>query len=59
MTDGQKLRLAGKGGRGFNGGRNGDLYLNILLRPHPLYRVQGHDLYLDLPLALRKPRLAP
>lgn len=51
VTDGQKLRLAGKGGRGFNGGRNGDLYLNILLRPHPLYRVQGHDLYLDLPLA--------
>lgn len=51
VTDGQKLRLAGKGGRGFNGGRNGDLYLNIGLRPHPLYRVQGHDLYLDLPLA--------
>jgi curved DNA-binding protein len=50
-TDGQRLRLAGKGGKGLNGGRDGDLYLNIALHPHPLYRVSGHDLYLDLPLA--------
>src|SRR5579871_326096 len=50
-TEGQRLRLAGKGGRGFNGGRNGDLYLDISLRPHPIYRAAGHDLFLDLPLA--------
>jgi curved DNA-binding protein len=50
-TDGQRLRLAGKGGKGLNGGRDGDLYLNIALRPHPLFRVSGHDLFLDLPLA--------
>ncbi len=50
-TDGQRLRLPGKGGRGFNGGRDGDLYLNIVLHPHALFRVSGHDLYLDLPLA--------
>ncbi len=50
-TDGQRLRVPGKGGKGLNGGRDGDLYLNIILRPHPLYRVNGHDLYLDLPLA--------
>ncbi|MGA9851904.1 MAG: DnaJ C-terminal domain-containing protein [Gammaproteobacteria bacterium] len=50
-TNGQRLRLPGKGGKGFNGGREGDLYLNISLRPHPLFRVSGHDLYLDLPLA--------
>jgi curved DNA-binding protein len=50
-TDGQRLRLRGKGGKGFNGGRDGDLYLNIALHPHALYRVDGHDLYLDLPLA--------
>ena len=42
---------AGKGGKGINGGRDGDLYLNIALHPHPLYRADGHDLYLDLPLA--------
>jgi curved DNA-binding protein len=50
-TDGQRLRLAGKGGKGIGGGRDGDLYLNIALHPHPLFRVSGHDLYLDLPLA--------
>jgi curved DNA-binding protein len=50
-ADGQRLRVAGKGAKGFNGGRNGDLYLNIVLRPHPLFRASGHDLYLDLPLA--------
>ena len=49
-TDGQRLRLRGKGGKGYNGGRDGDLYLNIVLHAHPLFRVTGHDLYLDLPL---------
>lgn len=50
-TNGQRLRVPGKGGKGLNGGRDGDLYLNIVLRPHPLFRPDGHDLYLDLPLA--------
>lgn len=50
-ADGQRLRLAGRGGKGLNGGRDGDLYLNIVLHPHPLFRVSGHNLYLDLPLA--------
>ncbi len=51
VTEGQRLRLPGKGGRGWNGGREGDLYLNIALQPHPLFRADGHDLYLDLPVA--------
>ena len=50
-SDGQRLRLAGRGGKGFNGGRDGNLYLNIALHPHSLFRVSGHDLYLDLPMA--------
>jgi curved DNA-binding protein len=49
-VDGQRLRLPGKGGKGFNGGRAGDLYLDISLKPHRLYRASGHDLYVDLPL---------
>ena len=49
-TDGQSLRLAGQGGKGMNGGPAGDIYLNISLRPHRLYRPSGHDLFLDLPL---------
>ncbi len=50
-SNGQRLRLRGQGGKGQNGGRDGDLYLNITLRPHPLFRVDGHDLYIELPLA--------
>src|SRR5262245_38557716 len=50
-VDGQRLRLPGKGGKGFGGGRAGDLYLDISLKPHRLYRATGHDLYVDLPLA--------
>jgi curved DNA-binding protein len=50
-TDGQRLRLRGKGGPGLNGGPPGDLYLQIHLEPHPLFRVSGHDLDLDVPLA--------
>lgn len=49
-VDGQRLRLPGKGGKGTNGGRDGDLYLDISLKPHKLYRATDHDLYLDLPL---------
>jgi curved DNA-binding protein len=50
-TDGQRLRLPGKGGPGMNGGPPGDLYLQIALEPHPLYRAHGHDLDLEVPLA--------
>jgi curved DNA-binding protein len=49
-TTGQRLRLRGQGGKGANGGPDGDLYLDIVLHPHRLFRVDGHDLYLDLPL---------
>jgi curved DNA-binding protein len=51
VSDGERLRLPGKGGKGLNGGRGGDLYLNISIMPHRLFRVSGRNLYLDLPLA--------
>jgi curved DNA-binding protein len=51
VTGGEKLRVPGKGGRGANGGPDGDLYLDIDVGEHPLYRVAGRDLYIDLPLA--------
>ena len=50
-TDGQRLRLRGQGGKGIHGGRDGDLYLDIALHPHSIFRPSGHDLYVDLPLA--------
>ena len=51
VTDGQKLRVPGKGGKGANGARDGDLYLDIEVQSHPLYRAEALDLYMDLPLA--------
>jgi curved DNA-binding protein len=50
VTDGQRMRLPGRGGKGLNGGKNGDLYLHIVLQPHPLFRPSEHDVYLDLPV---------
>jgi curved DNA-binding protein len=49
-TDGQRLRVPGKGGTGMGGGPAGDLYINVALMPHPLFKVSDHDLYLDLPV---------
>lgn len=50
-TEGQRLRLRGKGGAGARGGEAGDIYLHITLLPHPVFRTDGHDLYFDLALA--------
>jgi curved DNA-binding protein len=50
VTDGQRIRLAGQGGRGSDGARPGDLYLVVRLAPHPRYRVQRRDITVDLPL---------
>ena len=51
VTDGETLRVPGKGGKGVNGGPDGDLYIGIEVADHPLYRASGRDLYMDLPLA--------
>jgi curved DNA-binding protein len=50
VTNGQRIRLAGQGGRGSNGGPPGDLYFAVRIARHPRYRVEGRDLYADLPL---------
>jgi curved DNA-binding protein len=55
IREGQRLRLAGKGGAGRHGGAPGDLYLILTIKPHAIYRRHGRDLYLDVPLL---PRLA-
>jgi len=51
VTDGQRLRLRGKGGAGRSGSPPGDLYIDISLIPHALFKVEGHDLFLDVPVA--------
>ena len=51
IRDGQLLRLSGQGGPGHGGGPAGDLYLQIHIAPDRRFRVDGKDVYLDLPLA--------
>ena len=51
IRSGQKIRLAGQGAPGLGDGEPGDLYLQIALNPHGLYRVDERDVYLDLPVA--------
>lgn len=50
IRDGQLIRLAGQGAPGAGGAPGGDLYLEVHFDPHALYRVEGHDLSLTLPL---------
>ena len=47
---GQHLRLAGQGAPGSHGAPAGDLFLEIEFNPHPRFRVDGRDVYFDLPL---------
>ncbi len=51
VYQGQHIRLAGQGDPGAGQGKAGDLYLEVEFRPHPFYRVDGRDIYLDLPIA--------
>ena len=51
IREGQHIRLAGQGAPGVGGGPPGDLYLEVHFKPHAFYRVEGRDLYLDLPIA--------
>jgi curved DNA-binding protein len=48
---GQHIRLAGQGGRPHGEGTPGDLFIEVEFQQHPLYRIDGRDLYLDLPVA--------
>jgi DnaJ-class molecular chaperone len=52
IGDGQRIRLAGQGGAGINGGPNGDLYLIVKLDEDPTYKRKGDDLYVDLPVSI-------
>jgi curved DNA-binding protein len=50
ITEHQLIRLPGQGEPGFGSGPAGDLFLEVSFAPHPIYRPDGKDLYLDLPI---------
>jgi DnaJ-class molecular chaperone len=50
VQDGTKVRVAGKGQPGAHGGKRGDLYLHVVIPPDPIFRRQGSDLHVTLPV---------
>lgn len=51
ISSGQQIRLAGYGDRGYNGGPNGDLYIEIIVKPHKHFVRQGDDIYISIPIS--------
>ena len=51
VLDGERIRVPRQGGAGVGGGQAGDLFLRIRLRPHRRFRIEGRDLYVDLPVS--------
>ncbi len=47
----QQLRITGKGERGYNGGPNGDLYIEIIVADHQQFRRDGKDIHIDVPIS--------
>jgi len=52
VKDGQKIKLAGKGKPGINGGKAGDLYLHVTVKPDAAFSMRGHDIVMDLPVTV-------
>ncbi len=52
VRSGARVRLAGQGGPGYNGGPNGDLYLVVHVLPHPLFEVKEGDVHVEVPVEL-------
>ncbi|RLC37998.1 MAG: molecular chaperone DnaJ [Candidatus Nealsonbacteria bacterium] len=51
VDSGQLIKIAGKGEAGRRGGRAGDLYIRVFVRPHSLFERKGDDLYIDIPIS--------
>ncbi len=51
INEGQQIVIRGKGGRGVNGGDNGDLYLEIVIIPHEYFKRDGNDIHIDVPIS--------
>lgn len=52
VNNGNQQRLSGLGEVGANGGRNGDIYLEFRVKPHPIFERDNNDIYLELPITI-------
>jgi curved DNA-binding protein len=50
VVEGQRIRLAGEGGRGSKDAPAGDLFLRVGITPHPQFRLDGRDIHVELPV---------
>lgn len=57
IEDGMTMRVAGEGEAGENGGPPGDLLCEVRVRPHPLFKRAGADIYLELPIGFAQAAL--
>lgn len=57
IADGMSMRLEGKGQAGYNGGPNGDLFINVRVRPHKEFRRDGDDIFLEVPISFTQAAL--
>ena len=55
--DGQRIRLAGKGNAGQHGGPAGDLYIIVRIGEHPVFRREGDDIHVTVPVTLNEAAL--
>jgi molecular chaperone DnaJ len=51
VEDGTRIRVAGEGQAGLNGGPPGDLYIFVSIAAHPIFQRDGHDLYCRAPVS--------
>ena len=52
VNTGHQLRISGKGAAGYNGGPNGDIYIEFRVKEHPLFERKESDIYLDVPITV-------
>jgi molecular chaperone DnaJ len=57
LADGARVRVPGKGHAGRNGGDAGDLFIDVRVSPHPLFRRDGDDVHITVPLAIHEAAL--
>jgi molecular chaperone DnaJ len=57
LADGARVRIAGRGHAGQSGGEYGDLYLTVRVAGHPVFRREGDDLHMTLPIAVHEAAL--
>ena len=52
VDNGHQMKISGKGGAGYNGGPNGDIYIEFKVKDHPLFERKENDIYVEVPITV-------